>query len=312
MMQNQPQTRVQQKNIGHFRSPASAQAFYQAYDEAMRDLPEPTCTYDLPTSFGVARMYKFGDGEATPFVLLPGRAASTPMWETNLVTLMQHRAVYTVDLIGEPGMSVQTRPFTNNKDQAVWLQEALDGIPLQSFHLVGVSIGGWNAVNLFIHAPQHIASLTLLDPASVFGRFTWKVIVVSLGSVLPFMPQVIRMKLLSWISGGAETDESIPTAKLIAAGMRDYSNSIPAPTYPSDEQLQSINIPILSLIAGKSIIHNPKQAEARAKKLLKKGQVELWHEASHAINGECADQVNQAILRFVDHIEADINDTLPP
>ena len=312
MMQNQPQNGVQQKNTGHFRSPAAAQTFYQAYDEAMRDLPEPTCTYDLPTNFGVARMYKFGDGEAIPFVLLPGRAASTPMWEPNLVTLMQHRAVYTVDLIGEPGMSVQTRPFTNNEDQAAWLQEALAGIPLQSFHLVGVSIGGWNAVNLVIHAPQHVASLTLLDPASVFGRFTWKVIVVSLGSVLPFMPQVIRMKLLSWISGGAETDESVPTAKLIAAGMRDYTNSIPAPTYPSDEQLQSIDIPVLTLIAGKSIIHDPKQAEARAKKLLKKGQVELWPEASHAINGEYADQVNQTILRFVNNIEADVNDTQTP
>lgn len=307
MPQSQPQTNVQQKNVGHFRSPGAAQAFYQAYDEAMRELPYPTDSYDLPTSFGIARIYKFGNSEATPFVLLPGRAASTPMWEPNLVTLMLHRTVYTVDLIGEPGMSIQTRPFANNTDQAIWLREALDGLGLQSFHLVGVSIGGWSAVNFAIYAPEHIASLTLLDPASVFGRITWKVIIVSLGSVLPFMPQTIRMKLLSWISGGAETDESIPTAKLIAAGMRDYINNIPAPTYPSDKQLQSIDIPILTLIAGKSIIHHPRQAQARAKKLLNKGQVELWPEASHAISGEFSERVNQTMLRFIDTIEADTN-----
>jgi pimeloyl-ACP methyl ester carboxylesterase len=298
-----PSPNVHEKDVGRFRTVMAKQAFQHAYDEAMRVLPKPTATFDVATSFGTARIYLFGNARATPIVLLPGRAASTPMWEPNLASLMQHRAVYTVDLIGEPGMSVQTRPFTKARDQAVWLNEALDSVGLQKAHVVGVSIGGWSAVNLALHTPAHLASLVLIDPASVFGRFTWKVIIASLGSVLPFMPQAWRMKLLSWISGGAEADEHIPIAKLIASGMRDYISKIPAPTYPTDEQLQRIDVPVLVLIGGRSIIHNPQKAEARAKNLLKKGQVELWPKASHAIQGELAERVNQTILQFIEDVE---------
>jgi len=304
ILQSGAENKLQQKNLGHFRSPAAEQAFQTAYAEAMRALPTPTATADVPTSFGSVRSYKFGNSKGTPLLLLPGRSASTPMWEPNVATLVQHRTVYTIDLIGEPGMSVQTRPFTNAGDQAVWLREALAGIGLPKVHLVGVSIGGWSAVNLALYAPDPIASLTLVDPASVFGRLTWKMIVVSLGSVLPFMPQAIRMTLLSWISGGAKADESVPIAKLIASGMRNYANKIPAPTYPSDEQLRSITVPLLALTGGRSIAHNPKKAEARAKRLLQQGQVELWPAASHAMNGEFPERVNQTILRFVDNVDS--------
>lgn len=293
------------KDIGHFRNPLAEQIFRQAYAEAMRALPKPAATQDVPTSFGLARVYRFGNRSATPIVLLPGRAASTPMWEPNLAPLAAQRPVYAIDPIGEPGMSIQIRPFDTPKDQAAWLCEALDGVGIQKAHLVGVSMGGWQAVNLALYAPDRIASLALLDPAYVFGLFTWKVIVISLGAVLPFMPQALRMKLLSWISGGAEADETIPIAKLIASGMRDYVNHIPAPAYPSDEQLRNIDIPVLAILAGRSLIHDSKKAEGRARKLLKKGHVELWPEASHAINGECAERVNHAILHFLHGIEAD-------
>lgn len=182
-----------------------------------------------------------------------------------------------IDLIGEPGMSVQTRPFTSAGDQAVWLNEALARIGLRKVHLVGVSIGGWSGVNLALAAPDFIASLALLDPMSVFGRITWKAIIVSLGSVLPFMPQTIRMKLLSLISGGAQAGEKVPIAKLIASGMRDYTNKIPLPTYPSDAQLHSITVPVLALIAGRSIVHDPKQVVRATAAAMACGTSEIYH-----------------------------------
>lgn len=292
---------TKQENIGHFRSQLAKERFEQAYREAMEELPIPTDTYDVPTRFGTARIYKFGDNPSTPILLLPGRAASTPMWQPNLATLAEQKTVFTVDLIGEPGMSIQSRAFNKAADQALWLHEVLSKLKIEKTHIVGVSIGGWSAVNLAMYDQAPIASLTLLDPASVFGHFTWKVIVISLGSVLPFMPQTIRMKLLSWISGGVEANDDEPTAKLIASGMRDYKLNIPAPTYPSDADLQSITIPVLAIIAGRSIIHNPQKAVERAQQLLPNPQVELWAEASHALNGEYPERVCETILNFIDN-----------
>ncbi|MGF6887763.1 hypothetical protein ABIA39_006132 [Nocardia sp. GAS34] len=47
-------------------------------------------------------------------------------------------------------------------------------------------------------------------------------VAVSLGSVIPGMPEILRHRLLSWISGGARSSDELPEGRLIAAGMRDY------------------------------------------------------------------------------------------
>ncbi|GAA3091144.1 alpha/beta fold hydrolase [Streptosporangium carneum] len=170
-------------------------------------------------------------------------------------------------------------------------------------HLVGVSIGGWNAFHLALHAPEKIASVSLLDPAGLFGRITWKVVVFSLGSVVPFFPESWRRGLLSWISGGADASDDEPVANLISAGMRDFATFLPPPTYPTDDQVAGVDVPVLALIAGRSIIHDPRKATLRARRLLARGVVELWPDASHAINGEFPERVNARVLAFVDEID---------
>jgi pimeloyl-ACP methyl ester carboxylesterase len=288
--------------VGHFVSDAARDQFVSAYAAAMAALPHPRESLDVPTGFGTVRVYRFGQDAGVPLLLLPGRAASTPMWEPNLAGLAARRPVFTVDLLGEPGMSVQTRPIAGAADQAAWLDEVLQALMLAHVHLVGVSIGGWTAMNQALHAPQRIASLILIDPVSVFARFSAKAIVFSLGATLPGLPEGWRMRMLSWISGGAETGDE-PVAHLISAGMRGFKLHLPAPTYPSDEQLRKVTTPTLAIMAGRSIVHDAKRAAARARRLLPDARVECWPEASHAINGEYSEQVVARALEFVDSVD---------
>lgn len=293
------------RRLGHFRDASAFARYRNAYDRAMAELPEPDQIQDVVTHFGTVRIYRFGDGDGdgVPLLLLPGRTASTPMWEPNLVGLTAHRPVYAVDLLGEPGLSVQTRAFASAADQAGWLAELLARVGHDRVHLVGVSIGGWSAFHLALHAPEKIASVSLLDPAVLFGRITWKVVVVSLASVVPFFPESWRRRLLSWISGGADASDDEPVANLISAGMRDFTAFLPPPTYPTDDQVAGVGVPVLALIAGRSIIHDPRKATLRARRLLARGVVELWPDASHAINGEFPERVNARVLAFVDEID---------
>ncbi|MFD0890747.1 alpha/beta fold hydrolase, partial [Streptosporangium algeriense] len=225
-----------------------------------------------------------------------------PMWEANLAGLARNRPVYAVDLMGEPGLSVQTRPLTSSEDQAAWLAALVDGLPEREFHVLGLSIGGWSALNLVVRRPAGVRSLTLLEPAATFGGITWKVVVVSLGSVLP-MPGAVRRRLLSWISGGADASEDSPVAELITSGMRDFTDALPRPGYPTDEQIAGIDLPTLVIIGGRSIIHDPGKAAARARRLLRHGTVELWPEASHAINGEFPERIETTVNTFLARVE---------
>lgn len=296
-------------SIGHFISEEGKKDFQNAYDEAMALLPSPREMKNIETTYGVVRVYLFTKEEnkhKEPILLLPGRSSSTPMWEPNLKGLVKERPVYTIDLLGEPGMSVQVNPIKNQKDQATWLNEVLIDLGLEKVHLVGVSIGGWTAMNLTRYYPEHISSINLLDPVFVFAPISLKMIAASIPASVSFVPKFIREKMLSYISGGAKADEGEPIAKLIESGMRNYKLRLPAPDQFSDEDLITIDLPIFALMAENSTMHNSAKAVKKGEKVVKNIKIKNFPNASHAINGEYPEIINEKILEF---IEQNSNDT---
>jgi pimeloyl-ACP methyl ester carboxylesterase len=295
---------VPRHNVGHFKSERARAHFLDVYQTAMAQLPPVSESTDVPTSFGSVRAYRFdGPSAGPPVVLLPGRNASTPMWRVNIPGLLQHRTVIGIDLLGEAGMSVQDKPITGPDDEAHWLDDALAGLGLDRAHLLGVSIGGWTAVNHAVRRPGRAASLTLLDPVFTFGRVPTKSMLIAAGMFLP-LPDSVQRKVFSWISGGADVDDSMSEAALISAGSTDFVLRKAMPRLFTDDQLRSLNIPVLALIAGRSVMLDAAHAAARARNLLPDGQVELWADASHAINGEYPGEIAETAAAFWDGVSS--------
>jgi pimeloyl-ACP methyl ester carboxylesterase len=224
------------------------------------------------------------------------------MWRANLPGVLSSRTAYCIDLLGEAGLSVQDRPITGPDDQAQWLDETLAGLGLDAVHLMGVSIGGWTVTNCAVRRPGRVASLTLLDPAMTFARIPVKTALMSVALFAPGVPEALRRWVLRWIAGGADADESVPEAALISAGSNDFILRSAMPKVFTDDQLRSLHVPVLAFIAGRSVIHDAKRAAARARNLLPNGKIELWADASHAINGEYPDEIAAASQRFWDDV----------
>jgi pimeloyl-ACP methyl ester carboxylesterase len=294
---------VPRNKVGHFKGERARAHFVRVYDAAMAQLPQALESTDVPTSFGSVRAYRF-DGPSTgpPVVMLPGRNASTPMWRVNIPALLEHRTVIGIDLLGEAGMSVQDKPIAGPEHEAQWLDDALTGLGLDRVHLLGVSIGGWTVVNCAVHRPGRIASLALLDPVVTFAPIPVKAILASFGLFLP-VPETVRRRVLRWIAGGAEFDDSLAEATLIGAGSKDFAIAKPMPKLFSDKQLRSLDLPVLALIAGRSVMLDDARAAARARNLLLRGQVELWPDASHAINGEYPVEIAKRAAQFWDEVD---------
>jgi pimeloyl-ACP methyl ester carboxylesterase len=108
----------------------------------------------------------------------------------------------------------------------------------------------------------------------------------------------VRSFALSWIAGGAESPEGTAEGRLIDAGMQHYKSRLGLPTYPTDAALRSVTVPALVVIAGRSIIHDPPRAAARAR-LLPRAEVELWPDASHALTGEYPERVAERVASFL-------------
>ncbi|AMO05009.1 alpha/beta fold hydrolase [Mycolicibacterium neoaurum] len=284
--------------VGHWRSDAARAHFAAVYATALARLPAVDRIWDVDTAFGTVRVYRFAGGPGRPVVLLPGRNASTPMWADNLSGLLAHRPVYCIDLLGEPGMSVQRKPITGADDQARWLDDVLTGIGEESVHVLGVSFGGWSAMNYALRRPQKVASLVLIDPVLTFAPIPLRTMLAFLPMGLPGVPDRVRRRILRWISGGADVDESDPALMLIDAGTADFALQQPTPARFSPEKLRALRVPVLAIIAGRSVIHDASRAAATARSVLSAGQVEVWPRASHAVTGEFPDEIAARTSEF--------------
>ena len=75
--------------LGGFVSTDAFDHFLAIYRDGMAQLPPFDARNDVTTSFGTVRAYRFDGPAGTPVVLLPGRNASTPMYRTNLPSLLR-------------------------------------------------------------------------------------------------------------------------------------------------------------------------------------------------------------------------------
>src|SRR5699024_6596642 len=101
-----------------------------------------------------------------------------------------------------------------------------------------------------------------------------------------------------WISGGTESSEAVPEGRLITSAMRDYTVVQPVPQRPTLDELKGICVPVLALIAGRSLVHNAQRA-AQTAQTVPGAQVEVWPKASHAINGEYPERIAHRVTEFI-------------
>ena len=170
---------------------------------------------------------------------------------------------------------------------------------------MGVSFGGWTATNVAIRRPGKVASLTLLDPAVTFAPIAVRMVLASIPLAVPVTPDRYRRWVLRWIAGGAAVDESDPVAALIDSGTSDFVLSQPLPERFTDDQLRRLDLPVLVVLAGRSVIHDARRAAVAARKLLPQGRVELWQDASHAISGEYPEEIAAVAGAFWSEFSSD-------
>ncbi|MET0190661.1 MAG: alpha/beta fold hydrolase, partial [Pseudonocardia sediminis] len=269
--------------VGHFTSTDGRERFQRDYAAAMALMPAPDAVADANTPFGTVRAYRFGgavtsaagDGAGgAPLVLLPGAASPGAVWAPNLAGLAAHRTVYVLDILGGPGASMQRVPIRTTDDQARWLGAALESLDLHDVHLVGTSIGGWLATALAVRNGSRLASVSLFDPAQTLDRIPLPTVLRSVGA-LPFALAAVRRRFLDALGDG-EADLDDPVARVIDSAMRAWSPALPHPSYPSEAELARIGVPVLVVLAGKSVMLDAERARQRAERAIPDVRVEVW------------------------------------
>ncbi|MCP3803535.1 alpha/beta hydrolase [Allokutzneria sp. A3M-2-11 16] len=278
--------------LSRFVDEESREEFLARYGEAMGAWPQDRVESDVDTRFGSTHVHRHGDGDGTPVVLLHGGNTTPATWHPNVAALAEGRAVYAVDVLGEPGRSTQTAPMIKSADTAEWLTAVLDGLGLERVHLIGMSYGGWIAANQALHTPDRLASITLIEPSRVLAEVRPIFAVRTVWNRLLGAESLWR-EYLEWSSRTAPAVRDLQ----VMGSMRFRKRLMP-PRKLSKKQLVGITVPTLVLLGAKSPVQRVQKAAGRAA-LIPNAEVTVIPGTGHALPTENPEAVNTRITDFL-------------
>jgi pimeloyl-ACP methyl ester carboxylesterase len=287
-----------------FSSPKGEAEYMAAYAASLRLWPVPYEEIDVPGRFGATHLVASGPKDAPALVLLHGYMASLTMWAPNVAELSRRYRVYAIDLMGQPGKSVSTRPITSRAEFADWLTEILDALGIAKACLVGMSHGGWVALNYALAAPERVDKLALVSPAACFLPLV-KSFYLRVMPILLFKRRWWVTRFMNWMTfldnlRDPQTRQVYDCLlEQIYLGFRYYPmQGGVAPGVYADDELCGLQVPTLLLIGEQEVIYNPPAALARARRLIPDFEGELIPRASHDLSFAQAETVNVRLLRF--------------
>lgn len=292
--------------ISVFKTSEGETTYLAAYEAAMKLWPVPYEEIAVPTRFGMTHVVASGPQDGWPVILLHGMLATSTMWSSNIVGYSKDYRVYAVDVIGQPSKSIPDpdEPIRETADFVAWLNDTLNGLNLERVSLIGMSYGGWIALNFAMAVPERVGKLVLLSPAASFQpfarQFALRMILMAL-----FPTRQTVNSMFGWMGVKETTGDPVARNALELAylGMKHFRFSPESrgamPRELSDEELRALHVPVLLLIGEHEVIYDPTKALARARKLLPNYDGELVPGCNHDMCFRQHRIVNSRVLDFL-------------
>mgnify|MGYP003828586983 CR=1 FL=1 len=250
----------------------------------------------MDTDYGSTFVLESGKKGAPAIILLHGSVSNSFTWFSDAVVLSNDYNVFAVDIIGEPGFSDPVRPPYESGDYARWLKNLIENLGLKSATIIGLSLGGWMALEFGTTYPDMMDNLILMCPGGLAPEnpsFLWKALFYMLfgkwGS-----KQIFKL-----INGGVLPDESVPGFKevmeftsLINKNFKPRMGKLPI---FGRDRLSNLTIPVYLMFGENDYLLDPQKSIDHMKESVPHAKIELLKNTGHVI-------VNQTerILKFIE------------
>ena len=268
-----------------YKTPEGQRLVEEQYRALLKHWPAPNRQLHVPTRQGNTFIVACGEETAPPLLLLHGSMANSAAWMGDVASLAQRSRVFSVDVIGEPGLSAPSRPSLRSEAYAEWLEDVMDGLGLKRAALAGVSLGGWLALDYATRFPERIDKLALVCPGGVGCQ---KIGILFRIAILGMFGAWGRRKLRESILGRMPENGSPAARKfgaffaLIHKCTRPRSQRLPI---FDDAALRRLNMPVLAIVGAKDVMLDSAETRRRIAEIVESGEVRYLPGAGHFIPG---------------------------
>lgn len=251
------------------------------YEKFLKRANVTTESRYVDTSHGKSHVLLAGDKSYPPLVCLHGSLASSAHLLSELRLLTEHFYIIAPDLPGQSVRGLEKHLPLNDDSLSSWLIEVLDHLHLKEFNLLGVSWGGFVALQTTAAAPDRIRHLVLLVPAGIVNGSIWEGLTkIALPMALYKMFPSER-RLRNFVEPMFSTwDED--WAHYMGDAIRDFILSLKVPPLAKSDALQAYKNPALIIGGGDDISFPGEKLTERAKVLIPQVEVEVIANCRHS------------------------------
>ncbi|HUO91916.1 MAG TPA: alpha/beta hydrolase [Rhizomicrobium sp.] len=268
-----------------YKTETGGQALQQRYRELLAFWPVPNEQLWIPTRQGETFVIASGDKAAPPLILLHGSGGNSIVWMRDIAEWSKQFRVFAVDVIGEPGLSAASRPPLASDLYAQWLADAFDALSLEDASIVGVSLGGWLALDFATRNPARVRRLVLLCPGGV-GRqksaFLFKAMFLMLFGAWG------RRKALSLALGRMAANANPEATAYMSSVFREFRPRRETLPIFSDEDLKRLTMPVLLIVGGEDAMLDSQETCARLARSVPNLTARELPGTGHLITGQTA------------------------
>ncbi|GAA1227563.1 alpha/beta fold hydrolase [Pseudonocardia alaniniphila] len=267
-----------------YRSEAGARLLRERYLQALERWPVENERFHVPTREGETFVIASGPATAPALVLLHGSGGNSAQWIDSIAELATHFRVYAVDVIGERGLSAPSRPPMASDRYAVWLDGVLEFLGLEQVRIMGISLGGWLALDYATRRPGRVERLALSCPTGI-GRQKKGFLLKAL--LLNSLGRWGRRKSVTEVLGsGLSTMEPavatmvVEEVMLVAENYRYRMGELPV---FDDETLRRLTMPVHVLVGERDVMVDSAETKRRLEDTVPHATVRLLPGVGHFI-----------------------------
>jgi 3-oxoadipate enol-lactonase len=245
-------------------------------------------------------------GEGEPLVCMMGLAADTLAWTLQVPAFAaRHRTlIFDNRDVGRSSLAETEYEITDMAEDAFALANA---VGLDSFHLLGVSMGGAIAQEMALAAPERVRTLTLAVTFAAGGAYARKLSEVWSARVHKLTREE-RVDELMLLCNSEEFFENADAVATLRRLMLENPHSQPPEAFARQlaassrhdtrDRLGSLSMPVHVIGAERDILV-PIWKSREIASLIPGAQLTVIEKAPHGANVERAEEFNHAVLDFI-------------
>lgn len=269
-----------------YKTPEGQRAVEDRYRWFLERWPVPSRQLHVPTCEGETFVIASGPEDAPPLVLLHGAAFNSVTWMGDVAEWASAFRVYAVDVIGHPNLSAPARPEYGSDAYARWLDDVLGALGVARASFVGMSLGGWLALDYATRRPGRVSSLVLVCPGGV-GREklgTLKLLFV----ILPLLAlgdpgRRCAMRLLLGPTPSDASPEAEAVGELMRLVFRHFQQNLAKLPPFDDRTLRRVTAPALLIVGARDAMLDSADTRRRLESTLPRLEVRWLPDTGHTI-----------------------------